>query len=262
MKWIVVFSCFLGVALAIPVTVYEDGFVGQPIEELGEHFEGDILLTERQKQEIFDEMVGSRVGLLNPRYRWPENTMYYEYADEVNAEQRAWIDLGLKNMSDHTCLRFVPRTTQTDYVFVTTSDSGCYSYVGRIGGRQQLNLQNNTPGNGCFRFGTVVHEFIHAWGFHHSQTANTRNDYVSIIWENIQSGTEGNFVLRDSTTSTMFDLPYDYDSVMHYGPTAFSINGRDTIVATREGAVFGQRLSMSIMDIQRLNRMYNCPDGQ
>uniref|UniRef100_A0A1L8DQ68 Metalloendopeptidase n=1 Tax=Nyssomyia neivai TaxID=330878 RepID=A0A1L8DQ68_9DIPT len=262
MKWTVVFSCFLGVALAIPVTVYEDGFVGQPIEELGKHFEGDIVLTDRQKQELFDVMVDSRTGLLNPRYRWPDNIVYYEYAAELDAEQRAWVDLGLKNMTDHTCLTFVPRTTQTDYVYVTRSGSGCFSSLGRVGGRQTLNLQNNTPGNGCWRFGTVVHEFIHALGFHHSQVANNRNDYVIIKWENIQSGTEGNFVLMDSTTSSMYGLPYDYDSVMHYGPTAFSINGEDTIVARQEGAVFGQRNSMSLVDIRRLNRMYNCPDGQ
>ncbi|GAB0098082.1 hypothetical protein DMENIID0001_137780 [Sergentomyia squamirostris] len=263
MKWIVVLVCFLAVTLAIPLTPSEDnGFIGQPIEELGSHFEGDILMTERQKQEIFDVMVDGKTGLLNPRYRWPNNILYYDYADEVTQIQREYIDGALRNMSGHTCLSFVRRTDETDYVWVTTSDSGCYSYVGRVNGRQQLNLQNNDPGLGCFRFGTVVHEFIHALGFHHTQTAYTRNDYVIIRWEFIQSGTEGNFVLRDRTTSTMYDLDYDYDSVMHYGPTAFSINGQPTIVPTQEGAVFGQRNSMSPMDIQRLNRMYNCPDGQ
>uniref|UniRef100_A0A1B0CLR7 Peptidase M12A domain-containing protein n=1 Tax=Lutzomyia longipalpis TaxID=7200 RepID=A0A1B0CLR7_LUTLO len=243
MKWIVVLSCLLATTLAIPVNVEDDGFIGQPIEELGEHFEGDILLTDRQKQEIFDVMVDSRTGLLNPRYRWPGNVVVYEYADELDADQRAWVDLALANMTGHTCLTFVPRTTENDYVYVTKSSSGCFSYVGRVGGRQQLNLQDNVPGNGCWRFGTV-------------------NDYVIIKWENIQSGTEGNFVLRDRTTTTMYGLDYDYDSVMHYGPTAFSINGEPTIIPTQEGAVFGQRNSMSPMDIQRLNRMYDCPDGQ
>ncbi|XP_059620601.1 zinc metalloproteinase nas-7-like [Phlebotomus argentipes] len=256
MKWIVVLSCILAAVQAIP-------FVGQPIEELGEHFEGDILLTDTQKQQIFDVMVDGRTGLLNPRYRWPGNILYYQYADEVTPTQREWIDFALANMTGETCLTFVPRTNnEPDYVRVTTSSSGCFSYVGRVGGAQQLNLQNNDPGLGCFRFGTVVHEFIHALGFHHTQTAYNRNDYVIIKWENIQAGTEGNFALRDRTTSTMFGLDYDYDSVMHYGPTAFSINGEPTIIATQPGAVFGQRNSMSEMDIQRLNRMYDCPDGQ
>ncbi|XP_055710556.1 zinc metalloproteinase nas-4-like [Phlebotomus papatasi] len=261
MKWILL-CCFLTTALAIPLNSRDDGFVGQPIEELGEYFEGDIVLTDEQKARIFDSMVDGRTGLLNPRYRWPNNILYYEYADHVTQEQREWIDLGLSNITGHTCLTFTPRTTETDYVYVTTSSSGCFSSLGRRGGRQQLNLQNNVPTQGCFRFGTVVHEFIHALGFHHSQTAYNRNDYVIIKFENIQSGTENNFVLQDRTTTSMYGLPYDYGSVMHYGPTAFSMNGEDTIVPTEEGAVIGQRLAMSTMDIQRLNRMYDCPEGQ
>ncbi|XP_055703566.1 zinc metalloproteinase nas-4-like [Phlebotomus papatasi] len=261
MKWIVL-CCFFITTLAIPLNTNNDGFTGQPIEELGKHFEGDMVLTDLQKLQIFDSMTDSRTGRLDPRYRWPNNILYYEYADHVNQEQRDWIDSALMNITGHTCLSFVPRTTETDYVYVTTSSSGCFSNVGRSGGRQQLNLQNNVPTQGCFRFGTVVHEFIHALGFHHSQAAYNRNDYVIIKWENIQSGTENNFVLRDRTTTTMYGLDYDYGSVMHYGPTAFSMNGEPTIVPIQSGAVIGQRIAMSPLDIQRLNRMYDCPEGQ
>jgi hypothetical protein len=53
---------------------------------------------------------------------------------------------------------------------------------------------------------------------------------------------------------------YDYGSVMHYSRTAFSINGSDTIVATRDMGdnIMGQRVRISDKDITRLNRMY-CP---
>lgn len=48
---------------------------------------------------------------------------------------------------------------------------------------------------------------------------------------------------------------------MHYGKTAFSIDGSDTIVPLKplNGQVMGQRLRMSENDIERINMMY-CSD--
>jgi hypothetical protein len=56
------------------------------------------------------------------------------------------------------------------------------------------------------------------------------------------------------------NLEYDYGSVMHYGPRAFSINGSDTIIPLKPlgDNIMGQRVRISDKDILRLNRMY-CP---
>jgi hypothetical protein len=62
------------------------------------------------------------------------------------------------------------------------------SYIFNPSQRQQLNLEPNTPGVGCFRLGTIEHELLHALGFYHQQSATERDDYVTIIWENIEPG--------------------------------------------------------------------------
>lgn len=92
-------------------------------------------------------------------------------------------------MSDyhrHTCIKFKPYTgEETDYIRITAGNTGCWSAVGRVGGRQDVNLQ--VPG--CVtKKGTVIHELMHAVGFLHEQSRFERDDYINIQWQNIQSG--------------------------------------------------------------------------
>ena len=50
-----------------------------------------------------------------------------------------------------------------NYVKVTNNAlSGCWSFLGMMGGEQQLNL-----GFGCVYRGVIEHEFLHALGVHH-----------------------------------------------------------------------------------------------
>lgn len=139
-------------------------------------------------------------------------------------------------------------------------DGGCYSSVGRRGGRQTLNYQIYPLDTGCFRIGTIVHEFLHALGFYHQQSTYDRDDFVTIVEENIQDGKQHNFNKYLTTTVTDFGVRYDYDSVMHYSSLAFSKNGEMTIVPKDPNAAIGQRLKLSDADILKLNIKYNCPN--
>lgn len=97
-------------------------------------------------------------------------------------------------------------------------------------------------------------------GFHHMQSSYNRDEFVRIAWENIQPGKENNFALYGTDRVTHFGVDYDLDSVMHYGPTGFSINGQPTIVPLHPlgGIVMGQRTHMSESDQLRIKRMYGC----
>lgn len=241
--------------IVLAVLLCVQAIASMPVEEgpgeFGDKFEGDIVLSAAQQ----DALLG-RTGLINTRYRWANNIVPYTLVDQTD-EQKAYIRESLTEMEAVLCLTFVERTTQTDYIRVTSSDSGCFSYIGRIGGAQQLNLQSYAPGTGCFRKGTIMHEFIHALGFYHMQSATERDEYVRIVWENIQAGTENNFATYGADVISQFGVEYDYGSVMHYPAVSFSTNGQPTIVALQEtNAVMGQRDGMSDKDIARIRGMY------
>lgn len=72
-----------------------------------------------------------------------------------------------------------------DYITIVNTRTGCWSSVGKTSGEQFLNLQSP----GCLStLGTPVHEFMHAIGFYHEQSRFDRDDYVTILWENIEMG--------------------------------------------------------------------------
>ena len=75
-------------------------------------------------------------------------------------------------------------------------------------------------GGGCWFEDTVVHEFIHAFGFHHEQVRPDRDNYVEIIYENIPEVYYSQFNVF--TGSLTFGVDYDGQSVMHYRSKDFS----------------------------------------
>lgn len=108
-------------------------------------------------------------------------------------------------------------------------------------------------------FGTVLHELLHAIGFMHEQNREDRDSFVVIQKKNIETGREKNFEKAKPGESNSFGISYDFGSVLHYSPRAFSKNGKQTIeqkVTSNEQ--MGQRVGLSRKDIDKVNKMYNC----
>ena len=78
-----------------------------------------------------------------------------------------------------------------------------------------------------------------------------------VVLENLLfSGVEYNF---EKNTEHERLTVYDYDSIMHYGPYAFTANGKKTIVPIKDPTLtIGQRNGLSAMDITELNVLYDC----
>ena len=76
--------------------------------------------------------------------------------------------------------------------------------------------------------GTIEHEFLHALGLSHTQNRFDRDNYVQIVWQNVQGGRPNTNFWKHGPYGYL-GLPYDYLSVMHYREADWGINGGITI---------------------------------
>ncbi|KAM5138250.1 embryonic protein UVS.2-like [Mantella aurantiaca] len=179
---------------------------------------------------------------------WVPYTLSSEYS---NAE-KSLISEALETFNTLTCVRFVERSTEHDYLNIF-SGSGCWSYVGKTGGPQSISLMKG----GCMVKGVVQHEVQHALGFYHEQSRSDRENFVDVLWRNINQGNWGEFSLVDTNN---MELPYDYSSIMHYGRYSYTnTSGEPTLIPKPDQTVeIGQRYGTSSLDISKVKKLYDC----
>jgi astacin (peptidase family M12A) len=191
------------------------------------------------------------VGITGAQFRWPNCRIPYEIDAALPNKNR--VTDAIAHWESKTPFRFPLRTAANaaqfpDYVRFTDA-SGCWSRLGRQGGQQIISL-----GTGCTT-GNAIHEIGHTVGLWHEQSREDRDLFVTIKWQNIQTGMAAQF---NQHITDGDDLgPYDYGSIMHYPRTAFSKNDQDTIVPTNPAnAQIGQRQGLSAGDIAAVKAMY------
>lgn len=205
-------------------------------------FQGDIVLPE------------SRNALRDPTTRWTFPIPYI-LADNLALNAKGAILYAFEMFRLKSCVDFKPYEGESTYI-IFQQFSGCWSYVGDLHGGQNLSI-----GQGCDYKAIIEHEILHALGFYHEQSRSDRDDYVNIWWDEIIPGYEHNFNTYDDNYITDLNTPYDYESVMHYAPLSFNANENVPTITAKIpefDSVIGQRLDFSEIDLERLNRMYNC----
>ncbi|XP_077345052.1 meprin A subunit alpha [Lithobates pipiens] len=205
-------------------------------------FQGDIMLS------------NERNALRNESYRW-KFPIPYILADNLDLNAKGAILKGFEMFRLKSCVDFKPYEGEHTFLHFQKF-GGCWSYVGDFGVGQNLSI-----GSGCDHKAIIEHEILHALGFYHEQSRTDRDDYVQIWWDEITEGMGHNFNTYDDNFITDLNTPYDYESVMHYGPFSFNKNASVPTITAKIPAfnnIIGQRLDFSLIDLERLNRMYHC----
>ncbi|CAI2352066.1 unnamed protein product [Caenorhabditis sp. 36 PRJEB53466] len=193
-------------------------------------------------------------ALKNKQLTWENGVIPFEMDTAFSANEVKILEKAFDSYRRNTCIRFEKRDGQTDYLNIVKG-YGCYSQVGRTGGKQEISL-----GRGCFFHEIIVHELMHSVGFWHEHSRADRDDHIRIMWDNILPGMKSQF---DKISAVLQDLQgenYDYKSIMHYDSTAFSRNGRNTIETVKDGftEVIGTAQDLSSLDIVKINKLYQC----
>ncbi len=214
--------------------------------------EGDIILGSSEdisKGNDLYSIAGN--GISTQYFLWNDSIIPYQISSSISSQTTiSRIRTAIAHWQDKTQLEFVELTATNaarypDYIEFIPS-SGCSSYVGRQGGKQNIWV-----GSYCTS-GNIIHEIGHAAGLFHEHIRSDRDSYVTINWENIKEGKSHNF--NNQSSGINLGL-YDYGSIMHYGAYSFSKNGQPTITVKNTGTI-GQRSALSTGDIAAVNAHY------
>ncbi len=223
--------------------------------------EGDIALGTYEELTAAGELTPQSHGIATSY--WPASTATPPYVYEIPYEiaddfSQSYIDdviePAIEHWNDSTAIEFVERSGEADYVEFVTVANRCWSAVGRQVGRQEIRLDESA----CTRIATVVHELGHTVGLKHEQQRTDRDDFVEILWDNIQTSPDmsGNFRLFGP------GLPlgdYGYTSIMHYGRTAFGqtdTNGNRMTTIRTLGPAIAPSARLSDGDLAGIRRLY------
>uniref|UniRef100_A0A7I4YFX8 Metalloendopeptidase n=1 Tax=Haemonchus contortus TaxID=6289 RepID=A0A7I4YFX8_HAECO len=193
-------------------------------------------------------------ALKNKQLIWKNGIIPYEMDPAFFPHERKIIEKAFASYRKSTCIRFEPRTDEPDYLNIVKG-YGCYSQVGRTGGKQEISL-----GRGCLFHEIIVHELMHSVGFWHEHSRADRDDHIHIRWDNILPGMKSQFDKISAALQDTQGEQYDYRSIMHYDSTAFSRNGKNTIETVVEGFtdIIGSSVDLSELDIVKINKLYKC----
>lgn len=190
------------------------------------------------------------------------------YNANLTSMQKYRIKTALLDIEAKTNIRFYNATGQptvdptygfaypyVDFKSIGDEDTS-QSYIGRIGGRQEISLADFAFDSWNTR--TIQHEILHACGMLHEQCRKDRDNYVTINSSNLTSKGKAQFNKR--TTNYYMIGSYDFNSIMGYSSMTSS---RSVVVSTskpmytkKDGSYITPGIIPSDLDRRWVNALY------
>ncbi len=203
-------------------------------------FQGDMIVDPA------NERSRKGAGLNDEATRWPFGWVYYTISEDIPDPER--ITDAIEHWEDRTDIQFKQRSDEENYIHFVKA-SGCWSYVGMRGNRQELGVGD------WGKKGNMVHEIGHALGLIHEHSRFNRDDFIIVNWDNIIPGKSHNFEIYNTGIATQ---GLDLNSIMMYPSHAFQKAANLPTLTKPDGSTFGaQRDSLSPADADIISWIYN-----
>jgi hypothetical protein len=217
-----------------------------PFEVVGDQavVEGDIVFGQAT------DVLNGGATLVVPDYvrgepkRWESNLLPYIIDASVTASDRAVIQQAITAWQRATNVRFRQLSGAGDwklenYVKFAGQKNQCSS--NSLGVKERLSGKVNEEDSinvvevaGCGQnWGRVAHQIGHVLGLGHAHSRGNRDDYIMILWSNIDGPKQFCRVIWDQPA--LASTAYDYDSIMHYASTQAAKRSSDCKKVSYDG---------------------------
>lgn len=230
---------------------------------------GDIIVGDAddfyKKRGVFKDFIiadlsGSTSGSMTGP-SWPQSIVPYVISPSYTSQEIAVLTERLAYMESKFGVDFVPRSNQSNYIYFTYTPAGDFaagrSKLGMVGGKQDIELSKAYG----FNDRTIIHEALHALGYHHEHQRSDRDSYITVNWSNLDNCTSS----FEKDGSISLSRPYDLYSIMHYfskasGSCVFDSN-QPMFTVNSNPALELDNIAMSTADIDKLVQDYGYGKG-
>jgi hypothetical protein len=218
------------------------------LNEILERVEYQRPLSRRQKHRVF------AVSQKAINRRWPHGEIFYSIHPNIRNRTSAIQDaIGLwQSKVPEVHFKLFDPIMERKENYVQFVPGGYGSYVGMKGGKQVIEIESNP------QTGKIAHEIGHLLGLWHEHSHPGRERYIQILIQNIDNRAEILVQFQKLNSAEVDTTAYDFGSIMHYPPDAFSINNQPTIrlLPQYSGKVIGQRVEPSDEDVKQVRKIY------
>lgn len=206
--------------------------------------QGDLVAGAPTRPDVPD----SGFVIMQPVKLWAGGNIPFYVQPSVGNPERV---LQAIAMFDGTAVHLTPYKGEDEVLVFEPGDKDCLSYVGKMGGKQPVWISPDCqPAD-------IAHEILHALGFVHEQNRTDRDNYIDVLFDNIDDRYADNFEKLPQEFMNVSGLgEFDFHSLMIYPQWMFAKNGQSTMEPKLRDKLIQPGSRLSAGDIDRINKAY------